>query len=266
MTTQPPAITLKHAYHRCRLGRRQLDGLFAIASSGFSADAVEFSTERHNRTFCAATLDHLVTAVSSAPLPGDPNHWDNLTFTAKEVSGKCAVRVELAPEVVEVAVTGTEPTWVYGADAQIRLFLEDEAIGGTTSSRSEERRKMRSEASMAFFLTGLVVYAVVWFPGSRMSSAPPGATGPEWENKPVPLPGLIFLAALALYAAGNAVRHWARDRAGRGYLAVTGELPSGSWWKTLSTAEQLSAVSVLIAVLAALGTIVSAGADVFKGG
>ncbi|WP_143052010.1 hypothetical protein [Streptomyces sp. 2131.1] len=265
MTTQPPAITLKHTYYRCRLGRRQLDGLFATASSGFSTDAVELSTESHNRTFRAAALDDLVAAVRSAPLPGNPDQWSNLTFTAKEASGRCAVSVQLTPEHAEVTVTGSDPTWVYGADAQIRLFLEDEAVGGSSKSRSEAHRKMRSAVGGVFLWTFVIVYAVVWYPGSRVG-APPGATGAEWVNKPLPLSSLLVLAMFALYFAVRAVQQWARDRAGRGRLAVTGELPAGSWWKTLSTAEQLSAVGLLAATLATLGTLVSAGADVFKNG
>ncbi|QKZ18808.1 hypothetical protein [Streptomyces chartreusis] len=263
MTTQPPAITLKHTYYRCRLGRRQLDGLFATASAGFSTDAVEISTERHNRIFRAPALDHLVAAVRSAPLPGDPDQWSNLTFTAQEASGKCAVSVQLMPEHVEVTVTGLDPTWVYGADAQIRLFLEDEAVGGSSKSRSEAHRKMRSAMGGAFLWTFMIVYAVVWYPGSRVG-APPGATGAEWVNKPLPLGSLLVLAMVALYFAVRTVQHWARDRAGRGRLAVTGELPAGTWWKRLSTAEQLSAVGLLVTALATLGTLVSAGADVFK--
>lgn len=111
----------------------------------------------------------------------------------------------------------------------------------------------------------MIVYAVVWYPGSRVG-APPGATGDEWVNKPLPTGSLLVLAMIALYYAVRAVQHWAHDRAGRGRLSVTGELPAGTWWKALSTAEQLSAVGLLVAALATLGTLVSAGADVFKNG
>ncbi|MET7906174.1 hypothetical protein ABZS86_33830 [Streptomyces sp. NPDC005355] len=201
----------------------------------------------------------------SAPLPADPDQWSNLTFTAKEASGKCAVTAQLTPERAEVIVTGSDPTWVYGADAQIRIFLEDDAVGGSSKPRSEANRKMRSAVGGVVLWTFMIVYAVVWYPGSH-AGAPPGATGSEWANKPLSPGSLSVLAVIALYFAVRAVQQWARDRAGKGRLAVTGELPAGSWWKTLSTSEQLSAVGLLVAVLATLGTLVSAGADVFKNG
>ncbi|MFF2402693.1 hypothetical protein [Streptomyces goshikiensis] len=265
MTTHSSAITLKHVYYRCRLGRRQLDALFVTASAGFGGSGIEYSTERNSRTFRAPTLGELVDAVRSAPLPGDPDKWDNLAFVAKEPSGKCAVTLLLDQERVEVSATGSDPTWVYGADAQIRIFLEDEAVGGGSARRSEARRRTLNAALGVLLWGFLLVYAVAWFPGST-AGAPPGATGPEWVNKPLPMGSLAILAAFPLYFAVKAVRFWARDRAEAARLAVTGEVPDGRWWKTLTTTERLTAVGVLVAILAALGTLVSAGADVFKKG
>ncbi|MEY2226868.1 hypothetical protein [Streptomyces sp. BF23-19] len=265
MTTHSSAVTLKHAYYRCRLGRRQLDALFVTASAGFGESGIEYSTERNSRTFRAPTLIDLVDAVRSAPLPGDPDKWDNLAFVAKDSSGKCAVTLQLDQEQVEVSIIGSDPTWVYGADAQIRIFLEDGAVGGGSARRSDARRKSQSAALGALFWVFWLLYAVAWYPGSKVG-APPGATGDEWVNKPLPTSSLAVLAAIGLYFALKALQFWARDRAGAGRLAVTGEVPDGRWWKTLTTTEQLTAIGVLVAILAALGTLISAGADVFKNG
>lgn len=125
---------------------------------------------------------------------------------------------------------------------------------------------MQTAALGVLFWVFMLVYAVVWFPGSSKAGAPPGATGPEWVNQPLSKGSLAVPAAAALYFVVKALRFWARDRAGAAKLAVTGEVPDGRWWRTLTTAEQLTAVGVLVAVLAALGTLVSAGADVFKKG
>lgn len=268
MTTHSSAITLTPKYYRCRLGRRQIDNLFETASAGLNPGSVEVSTERDNRTFTAATLDDLVHAVREAPLPSDPDQWANLAFTAKDAADKCAVTMHLAPDHVDVSVSGSDPTWVYGADAQIRLFLENEAVGGSSKPRSEAHRKMRSASAGGFLWTFVLVYAVVWFPGST-AGAPPGAKGEALDmyvNKPLAPASLSILAVIALYFAIRAIQHWARDRVLKGRLEVTSELPGGGWWRTLSTTEQLTAAGVLVAMLAALGTLISAGADVFKSG
>ncbi|MFD0432027.1 hypothetical protein ACFQ60_47020 [Streptomyces zhihengii] len=128
--TTPPGINLSTKMRYCRLGRRQLDALFTVASQGFQPSEVAVSHTRHNHTYTAGTLGALIAVVTAAPLPSPVDAWDNLRFTATDPSGRRSIEMDLSAKEVSTAVRGSDATLVYGAETQIRLFLQDKSVGG----------------------------------------------------------------------------------------------------------------------------------------
>ncbi|WP_141753634.1 hypothetical protein [Streptomyces agglomeratus] len=253
----PPSINLSTHLYRCRLGRRELDALFTVAGQGFQPGEIEFSHERHSRTFTAPTLTDLVATVSAAPVPGDPDTWDNLTFTATDPAGRRTVTMLLSPKKVTTTVTGSDATLVYGADAQIRLFLLDDAIGGRTSPKAKPPRSLTWSliigVVLIFVLSGVLSVAV---DADLEMKASIKSTIEAWA--PFISYGYILLSLLAVLHAV------ALRRVTRGVLTPTRTLPTGGVWSRLSTMEKFTVVGVLVTAAAAVGTLISAGADLYK--
>lgn len=238
----PPEITLARIYYGCRLGRRELDSLFTVASQGFQSSSIRLSHQRHNRTFTATTLTDLIAAVQAAPLPGNPDVWTNLTFTAADSGGRCGVTMRITDQEVDVTTTGTEPTWVYGLDVQIRIFLMNTAVGGRLSPKPESNRYADIFLLFASLFTLFVVR---------------GTFGPYsllWVG---------FLAGTAVVMVLRLTRDGVKSRASRARLVPVRDLPTGSMWQRLAPIEQITAVGVVVAAVAAVGTLASAASDLF---
>ncbi|WP_097977895.1 hypothetical protein [Streptomyces sp. gb14] len=254
MTT--PMLNLNSRLFRCRLGAQELAALFTVASQGFQPGEIEFSHERHNRTFTARTLADLISAVQAAPLPGDPDRYDNLAFTATDPAGRRTVAMRLTPQAVATRITGTDATLVYGTDSQIRLFLTDEAIGGQASSNARAKgffeRQVASNMGLLLLSTLVVGTAIKNADDSQqvLDAARTPATAMMW----------IFVAVNICLFGHDAVV----ARVTRGVLAPTRTLPSGNFWERLNSGERIAYAGVLVAILAATGTLISAGADVLK--
>lgn len=247
--TNPP-VTLPLTSYGCRLGRRELDSLFTTASQGFVSTEIEVSHERHSRVFSAPSLAELIAAVQAAPLPGNPEEWDNIKFTATDPSGGRTVTMHLTPQMVSATVTGTDANLVYGTHTQIRIFLEDKTIGGRDSPVSEPRRQLRKSLTGLAVFGFMTVYGVFWY------TPEPGAAPPP----------LTFLGLIMTAIFGFAVKEWLQDRTSRGCLEPTRNLLVGSLWSRLPMMERLTAIAAMIAAVAAIGTLVSAGSDFFKSG
>ncbi|MDH6711312.1 hypothetical protein P3T27_008070 [Kitasatospora sp. MAA19] len=246
----PPPTTLPGEYYRSRLGRRELDGLFATASEGFQPPEIVVSHERHHRTFSAPTLNDLVAMVQAAPLPGDPDEWDNLTYEATDPAGKRSITIRLTAERVDTHVTGSDTTLVYGSDSKIRIYLEHKRIGAIDSPMSPARKQMRKS------LVGVATFGVLLWYGYFWYTPAPGAAPP-----PLTILGLLTTVFFVL-----ALKEWLQDRSARGCLEPTRQLPTGSLWSRLPTMEKLTAIAALVAAVAAVGTLISAGTDLFKSG
>jgi hypothetical protein len=252
----PPAINLSTDLYHCRLGRRELDALFTVAGQGFQPNEIKISHERHNRTFTEATLTDLEATVRAAPVPGDPDTWNNLTFTATDPAGRRTVTMSLSPKKVTTTVTGTDATLVYGTDAQIRLFLVHDTIGGQTSPK-----RMPSPSLTGTIIVGMLlicVLAVAW------AKAAKGGDAGESMKDLIDASGPFIVTGYALLALGAFLHTAAVLRSSRGVLAPTRFLPTGGVWRRLSTMEKLTGVGVFVAALAAAGTLISAATDLFK--
>ncbi|MFE3676111.1 hypothetical protein [Streptomyces griseus] len=254
MTT--PTLNLSHRLYRCRLGAQELAALFTVASQGFQPGEIEFSHERHSRTFTARTLADLISDVQAAPLPGNPDQYDNLTFTATDPAGRRTVVMKLTPQAVATRITGIDATLVYGTDSQLRIFLTDEAIGGQKSRTA--RAKGFFERQIATNMGLLLVSAVVV--GTAVKDVDNSEQVLDSIRTPATAMMWVFLAVNICLFGHDAVV----ARVTRGVLAPTRTLPSGNFWDRLNSGERIAYAGVLVAILAATGTLISAGADVLK--
>ncbi|MFF2719777.1 hypothetical protein [Streptomyces sp. NPDC058011] len=249
----PPAINLSTHLYRCRLGRRELDALFTVAGQGFQPGEIEFSHERHSRTFTEPTLAGLLATVRAAPLPGDPDAWDNLTFTATDPAGRRTVTISLSAKKVTTSVTGSDATLVYGTDTQIRLFLQDDAIGGRTSPKARTPRPLNWTVAV-----GVLIICVLAMAFSVVADG--GRSGASVKNV-LDACGPFIIVGYILLGLGTSLYTAALAWVSRGVLEPTRALPTGGLWNRLGAMEKIAAVGVLVAALAAVGTLISAGTD-----
>src|SRR5262245_10912187 len=125
LMTPPQQTTQRLVFYKCRLGRRELDRLFAVASEGTPVDSVNVSTQRANTRFRQPSIGELVDAVEQANVPGDRDVWSNLALEAGDIEGARYIRISIDLQRAEVEVSGEDATWVYGQAARLReLFIE----------------------------------------------------------------------------------------------------------------------------------------------
>jgi hypothetical protein len=197
-----------------------------------------------------------VSTVRAAPVPGDPDTWDNLTFKATDPAGRRTVTMELSPKEVKTTVTGTDATLVYGTDAQIRLFLVDDTIGGRTSPKFP--------ATMLMVWTVIVgVFIIMSLAVALAEVAKGGETGESMKNF-LAGAGPFIVTGYALLGLSAVLHAMALVWVNRGALAPTRVLPTGGIWSRLSTMEKITGVGVLVAAVGVGGTLISAGTDLFK--
>ncbi|MFJ8074393.1 hypothetical protein ACIQ7Q_10780 [Streptomyces sp. NPDC096176] len=258
----PPALHLTLTLYRCRLGKRELGSLFTVASQGYAPGELQFSHERHSRTFTSATLAGLIADVQAAPLPGDPDVWANLTFTATDPAGRRTLTLRLTPDKADLTVTGTDATLVYGTQTQIMLFLTDEAIGGSRHAPHKwyEMRRRLSTVLLPFLIVAWTL--VLYFHPLEDPYLQP-ETAHLWPAALL----LICACAVILLLVGLARLggFLLRERATRGVLEPTQDLLPGSPWQQLSAIEKITAVGVAVAGVAAIGTLVAVADDIVKG-
>ncbi|MFC9268973.1 hypothetical protein ACFTXJ_14520 [Streptomyces zhihengii] len=254
--TTPPVINLSTKVWDCRLGRQQLDALFTVASQGFQPAEVEVSHTRHNHTYTAGTLGDLIAAVTAAPLPSPIDKWDNLRFTATDPTGRRSVEMALARKEVSVEVKGSDATMVYGTETQIRLFLQDEAVGGHPAGTTLPlpRLWVWMGALCVLVMLYLTVSLTVMYGGGEVGAMVESALF-------LSLGPLVVVLLLALFSMVLHMFIYARST--RALLVPTRDLPTGSAWSRLGAIEKITAVGVGVAAVAAIGTLLSAGADVF---
>ncbi|WP_159002227.1 hypothetical protein [Streptomyces sp. NRRL B-3229] len=253
--TTPPNISLSTILHRCRLGRRELDALFTVAGQGYQPNEIVFRHFRHSRTFSAPTLADLIADVQAAPLPGDPNHWDNLSFTATDPAGRRTVTMSLSPKKVVTTVSGNDATLVYGTDAQIRLFLVDDAIGGRTSPKAPPSGPLNW-----VLVAGI---ALIFILALALSFEVDGGPAGDSVNKALEASGPFIVIGYGLLGFLAAVHGAANVWVSRGVLAPTRSLPTGGVWSRLAMPERIAVVGLLVAVAGSVGTLISAGTDLF---
>ncbi|MEV7170781.1 hypothetical protein AB0O18_13920 [Streptomyces sp. NPDC093224] len=254
MATSNQQTDLRKVFYQCRLGRDDLDRLFAMACEGIQAPDMAVSTVSGSTRFWDSRLQDLVAAVQAET--GDPSdNWSNLTLEAKTAGGERSVSIKIDTERTEFHVSGSDATWAYGQAARLENFLSKR--GAVTQSP-----KYETKISIAFAIF-FVALAVFTFTGSFDTE-----TAEECikRAKPSKSKDLVFNASMALLLTGGlagAIIPIFKRRALRAQLRVNSEVPGGGWWFRLSTGEKVAVAGIPIAALAAIGALMSGFSDVF---
>ncbi|WP_345656606.1 hypothetical protein [Streptomyces siamensis] len=228
-------------YYRCRLGRGRLDRLFAVALEGTAGDAV-VSTQRRSTRYRAETLDQLVALVEAANAPGDPGVWTNLTLDLSDPQHRRSVTLTLDLKRTELCISGADATWVYGQDARLREMLE--SYDGKTNPEAD-----RSEMIIFLLISVLFLFWTVVF-----------LLGKGPQNEEASSGG--FFAALTAGSAATCLFYWVKYQLTAHKWRVAEEVTSGSPWSRLSLQARFAWAVGIATVVAGIGTVVSAVADV----
>ncbi|MEE4420897.1 hypothetical protein [Streptomyces bugieae] len=245
---------LHKIFYQCRLGRDDIERMFAMACEGIPAPAVRVSTVAGNTRFWKPTLQDLVTAVhDNAPEIGA--HWTNLSLDASSPSLVRGVRITIDKERTEVNVSGSDTTWAFGQVARIEKFLTSR--GAVSSSPRYENRVMY--IALLFFLafgTFLLVHGVDNETANECITRVANST----KNAKV-----VNSLIVVTYAFGTLfpIYQIMKRRSLRARLDVIDNLPTGPWWSRLSPAEKIAVIGVPIAALATIAALVTAANDLW---
>ncbi|MGW0543312.1 hypothetical protein ACWD0D_23760 [Streptomyces griseoincarnatus] len=266
MTTPPPQQTeLRRVYYQCRLGRSELDRLFAVAAEGIPDTGITVSTQRGDTRFRQSDLSSLLDAVSQANVPGDPNQWSNITFEAEGENESRKVSIAIDQERVEMHLAGSDATWAYGQKARLEKLLE--GAGGLTKARRDKQDRdnaLIASGITSAMLSGIaVVYPLAY--GKPKSRDDFVATCLEqFSNRRDGLPLWVTVTAAILFlglAVAFFVSAMLKRRMIASALVVNGEVSTGSWWSNMSTSNKVAIIGLPIALMAAIATSVSALTD-----
>ncbi|THA32667.1 hypothetical protein [Streptomyces sp. A1547] len=97
-----------------------------------------------------STLEELVSAVAESTLPGDPEYWDNLSYSSY-ADGKY-ILIDFNHLWASVSISGPDLTWVHGQAARLKAILAP-----ASGEEAPWRRKQRIAAGI-----GVAAAALVW--------------------------------------------------------------------------------------------------------
>ncbi|MGW2339100.1 hypothetical protein [Streptomyces sp. NPDC001661] len=262
----PSAYSNLDRYYGCRFGRGQLNRMAEIMEDGLPPGSVTFETRFGTYRFEASTLAQLVADVTSSPDVAVPDQWDNLTIKAPGPGAGTGVTVAIDGDRTAVTVEAqAHATWAYGLEARLRVFLTTQAAGRYESRSSPEGRELRKESFFTALWAAALWYGIFVLPGHKsrvtLDNGEQALTQPAG---PVPKYQLALFAVLFLWSAKDAVGAFIRLKTGRPILFVQAELPTGTAWSRLSSMDRTAVAAVIVAAVAMIGTLVSAGADVLK--
>ncbi|MFG2384586.1 HMG-box domain-containing protein [Streptomyces avermitilis] len=245
---------LRKIFYQCRLGKDDLERMFAMACEGIPVPDVKISTVAGNTRFWKASLQDLISAVhSGAPEIGE--HWANLSLEASTPSQERGVKIVIDKERTEVEVSGSDTTWAFGQIARVEKFLMSR--GAVFSSPRYEDAVMY--VAILFFL-GLGTFILIHgLDGESISDCMERAKSSTRDAK------IGNFLIIFTYTFGTLFPFYQilKRKALRARLNVHTNIPTGSWWSRLSTAEQIAAVGVPIAALATIGALVTTANDLW---
>ncbi|WP_327235943.1 hypothetical protein OG349_20295 [Streptomyces sp. NBC_01317] len=254
MTVTPNQQTdLRKVFYQCRLGRDDLERMFVMACEGIESPDVKISTVSGSTRFWNSTLADLVAVVQvQAAEPGD--EWSNLSLEAKTSGGERHVSITIDIERTEFNVSGSDAVWAYGQSARLDNFLTKR--GAVTQSPKYEAKVSLLFVSF-FLLLGYFFFFVD--SGEDTVSECVRKFHEAQENSWIVNSLMGFLMTLGL---AGAIVPMLKRRALRAQLRVDSEIPGGGWWFRLSVSERIAVVGVPVAILAAIGAIMSGLSDV----
>lgn len=255
MTANPNQQTdLRKVLYQCRLGRDDLERVFAMACEGIESPTIKVSTVSGSTRFWEGNLADLVATVQSQPTEAG-DEWTNLSLEAAGPGRERLVSITIDSERTEYNVSGSDAVWAYGQAARLDSFLGNK--GAVTQSP-----KYETKMSLAFVLFFLVVGAFFLLADSGPDTVSECLAQTRKAKEGAPLVNSLFAALLAIGLTG-AIAPIVKRRALRARLQVHSNIPTGGWWSRLSTGERIAAIGVPIAVVAAIGATMSGFSDVF---
>ncbi|MFB6960807.1 hypothetical protein ACFCYB_28275 [Streptomyces sp. NPDC056309] len=245
---------LHKIFYQCRLGKDDLERMFAMACEGIPAPDIKISTVAGNTRFWKTALQDLVAMVHESA-PEAKEEWTNLTLEANTASQERGVRIIIDKERTEVKTSGSDTTWAFGQIARIENFLVSR--GAVFSSPRYENKVMY--LAIAFFIGFGTFLLFRGVDGESSAYCLKRAQNPTKDD--VIYNSLVFVTfsfglLFPLYQI-------LKRRAVRARINVDENLPSGSWWSRLSAGEKFAAVGIPIASLSALAALVNAASNVW---
>lgn len=215
---------------------------------------VKISTNTGNTLFWKKTLPDLVEAVHSGA-PEINTDWKNLTLEASTPSQERGIKITITSQRTEACTYGSDATWAFGQIARIEKFLVSR---GAVFSSPRYENTMMYFAALIFlcFGTFLLVHGI-----DNESAAECIKRATDISKNAAIDNSLIAIT----YTFGTLFPfyHIMKRRTLRARLDVKENLPTGSWWSRLSVAERVATIGLPVAVLAMLGTLVTASNNVW---
>ncbi|MET7384794.1 hypothetical protein ACFYPT_02600 [Streptomyces sp. NPDC005529] len=245
---------LRKVFYQCRLGKSDLDRMFAMACEGIPLPEVKISTVVGNTRFWKAALPDLVEAVRDGA-PELNTDWTNLSLEAITSSHERGVQITIDKDRTEVNVSGSDTTWAFGQIARIENFLISR--GATFASPRYENTIML--IMVTFFLFLGVFFLVNGVDDQSVAEC-------VKEAKAASRNDLIFNFTMPILFSFGLIfplYQILKRRALRAQLKVEAEVPSGSWWSRLSAGDRIAAIGVPLALVAAIAAVGSMATDVW---
>ncbi|MFB6901293.1 hypothetical protein [Streptomyces hydrogenans] len=256
MATTPNQLTdLRKVFYQCRLGRDDLDRLFAMACEGIETPDVKISTVAGSTRYWDSSLADLFSAVQSQAAEPDDG-WSNLSLEAKTPGGERLISIVIDTERTEFNVSGSDAVWAYGQSARLENFLAKR--GAVTQSP-----KYETKVSLLFISFFLLLGAFAFFVDSGEETVAECARKAREAREDAWVVNSIIGVLMTLGLAGGIIQILKR-RALRAQLRVNSTIPAGGWWFRLSVSERIAAIGIPIAILAAAGALMSGFSDVLE--
>ncbi|MFD5723202.1 hypothetical protein [Streptomyces sp. NPDC127036] len=250
--TSPSQQTSRRlVFANCRLGRSDLDRMFAVASEGITGE-VSVATQRHDTRYEAGTLTALMDSLTAANAPGDLNNLSNITMHAFDMSNGRGATIAVDTERTVVSVEGTDATWVLGQAARLEMLIKQSG-GLLVNGESGAQPPMPMAAFLISASWLLIVAGTLWF----LSVLDP-KYGHRFGTAFVPLvlgPSIILSIVAKRF----------KKRANRPVLNVSTEVSRGSWWNLLSSGDKIVFVGVAVAAIGVLVTVILGTAQIVFG-
>ncbi|KOG13973.1 MULTISPECIES: hypothetical protein [Streptomyces] len=244
-------------YHRCRLGKSELNRLFNLAPEGIAAAAVTISTQRNSTRYTANTLTDLVDHVRNSNAGGNLEKWENLSLEAADTAGDRKITISCDTERTEFQASGNDATWVHGQAARLERFLTD--AGG--EKKQEDGYKFLRKQGPWMALFAIALYASMDLSGRTLAPEVMKSTKSAAEQLKMTMALLVGAAPIAL---AWVLGHWIVRRANRALLQPTTDIPQGSWWSRATNADKIALAALGVGILSFFVALATLGKDLMK--
>lgn len=220
---------------------------------------MKISTTHNNVSFEAEEIDALIDQVQSSRGYDDRVPWKSLTVKGRKLTGRSPVferyiRLEVHDDI-RITVSGSDHIWVHGQLARIQLFLANR-------NGQEQERLFPPSKPKVEFVAGLCL--LLWFyvfaAASISGRADPSSESAKlWRDA-----SLWVLIPVVITQTWSFLFKLTKKAAAKGKISFTSDVATGSIWQRMDWQTRILFITLIVAALAAVGTLVSAGADVLK--